>query len=216
VLANLFTIGALISSLVYIATLNTAHDRLRYVLKPLTTALIAGIALSIPTPVSDLYRWLIVLGLIWSLAGDVFLMLPDDRPFAFVFGLASFLVAHLFYIGAYRTRGDFGLTWWLALPYLAYVVTLLYLLWPQIGSLRIPVIVYGAVLGVMGWQAAELWLHWADLSALAAMVGAVLFILSDSTLALNKFRGPIPQSSVIVMSTYWAAQLLLAWSVRGS
>jgi uncharacterized membrane protein YhhN len=44
----------------------------------------------------------------------------------------------------------------------------------------------------------------------------VLFILSDSTLALNKFRSPIPQSSVIVMSTYWAAQLLLAWSVRGS
>ena len=52
-------------------------------------------------------------------------------------------------------------------------------------------------------------------SALAAMLGAVLFLLSDSTLALNKFRAPVNQSSVIVMSTYWAAQLLIAWSVRG-
>ena len=81
--------------------------------------------------------------------------------------------------------------------------------------MRIPVAVYAAVLMVMGWQAAEMWLGWRDWSALAAMFGAVLFLLSDSTLALDKFRAPIAQSSVIVMSTYWAAQLLIAWSVRG-
>jgi uncharacterized membrane protein YhhN len=67
---------------------------------------------------------------------------------------------------------------------------------------------------VMGWQAAEMWLRWSDLSALAAMLGAIFFMLSDSTLALNKFRAPVYQSSVVIMSTYWAAQLLIAWSVR--
>jgi uncharacterized membrane protein YhhN len=91
---------------------------------------------------------------------------------------------------------------------------LIYLLWPTIGNMRIPVIIYGAVLMVMGWQAAEMWVRWSDLSALAAMLGAILFMLSDSTLALNKFRAPIRQSAIIIMSTYWAAQLLIAWSVR--
>ena len=213
-LANILTVAALISSLVYIGTMGNHEgtDRLHYVLKPLTTLLIAGIAFVIPVPVSDTYRWLVILGLLLSLAGDVFLMLPDDRYF--IFGLASFLVAHLFYIGAYRSRGGFGFTWWLALVYLAYAVTLVYLLWPTIADVRIPVIVYAAVLMVMGWQAAEMWITWSDLSALAAMLGGIFFLLSDSTLALNKFRAPIRQSSIIVMSTYWAAQLLIAWSVR--
>ena len=213
-LANVLTVAALISSLVYIASLGngTGADRLHYVLKPLTTVLIAGIAFAIPAPISDTYRWLVILGIMLSLAGDLFLMLPDDRYF--IFGLASFLVAHLFYIGAYRSRGDFGFTWWLALLYLAYTAALLYLLWPAIAAVRIPVIVYASVLMVMGWQAAEMWLRWSDLSALAAMLGAILFLLSDSALALNKFRAPIRQSSIVVMSTYWAAQLLIAWSVR--
>jgi uncharacterized membrane protein YhhN len=183
------------------------------VLKPLTTLLIAGIALAVETPLPGFYRWLVVAGLLCSLAGDVFLMLPGERNF--VPGLASFLVAHLLFIAAYRTRGDFGFTWWLAALYLAYTAALLYLLWPHIGAVRIPVVIYAAVLMVMGWQAAEMWLAWRDWSALAAMLGAVLFLLSDSTLALNKFRAPIAQSSVIIMSTYWAAQLLIAWSVRG-
>jgi uncharacterized membrane protein YhhN len=177
-LANVLTVAALISSMVYIATLHdgAGTDRLHYVLKPLTTLLVAGIAYAIPVPISDTYRWLVILGLIVSLAGDVFLMLPDDRYF--IFGLASFLVAHLFYIGAYRSRGGFGFTWWLALLYLAYTAALIYLLWPSIVDVRIPVIVYAAVLMVMGWQAAEMWLRWSDLSALAAMLGAIFFMLS--------------------------------------
>ena len=178
----------------------------------LTLGLLAGIALAIETPLSPLYRWLVIVGLLCSLAGDVFLMLPGERYF--IFGLAAFLLAHLFYIAAWRSRGDFGFTWWLALLYVAYMVTLLYLLWPHIDATRIPVIVYAAVLMVMGWQAAELWLTWRDWSALAAMLGAVLFMLSDSTLAVNKFGTPMAQSSVIVMSTDWAAQLLIAGSVR--
>ena len=212
-IANLLTIAALAGSLVYIATVRNEPDRLHYLVKPLTTLLIAGIALAIPTPVSGLYRSLVFAGLLASLAGDIFLMLPGERYFAP--GLVSFLLAHLLYITAWRSRGDFDFTWWLLLLYGTYCAALIYLLWPSVGSLRIPVVVYAAVLMVMGWQAAEMWLTWRDWSALAAMAGAVLFLLSDSALALNKFRSPIAQSSVIVMSTYWAAQLLIAWSVRG-
>src|SRR5690606_41962032 len=74
-----------------------------YLFKPLTTVLILLLALLASPPVTPAYQWLIVLGLLFSLAGDVFLMLPRDR---FVAGLVSFLIAHLFYIAAFAQQAD--------------------------------------------------------------------------------------------------------------
>ena len=74
--------------------------------------------------------------------------------------------------------------------------------------------IYALVLGVMGWQAAEQWWLLRDGSALLAMVGALLFMLSDAALALNKFRAPTPHRDLIVMTTYYGALLLIAWSVQ--
>lgn len=202
--------AAIISGVAYILATYGAAPWLRYTLKPLTTLLILALALSFTNPISPLYRTLIAVGIAFSLAGDVFLMLPQNT---FVFGLVSFLIAHLFYIFAYRSVSGFHFTWWLALPYMLYGFFMLYLLWPHVGDLRIPVIVYAAVLMIMGWQAAEQWWQVRDTSMLLAMVGAILFILSDTTLALNKFRAPVPQRDLIIMSTYYSAQFLIAWSV---
>ena len=202
--------AAVISSVAYIAMTYGGPLWLRYLLKPLTTLLILAVAASFADPISTLYRTLIIAGIAFSLAGDVFLMLPQNT---FVFGLVSFLIAHIFYIFAYRSVSGFHLTWWLALPYVVYGFFMIYLLWPHVGALRIPVIIYAAVLMIMGWQAAEQWWHVRDTSMLLAMVGALLFILSDTTLALNKFRAPVPQRDLIIMSTYYAAQFLIAWSV---
>ena len=105
------------------------------------------------------------------------------------------------------------MTLWLLALYGMYTGALLYLLWPHVGDLRVPVFIYGLVLMVMGWQAAEQWWALRDTSALLAMVGAALFMISDSALALNRFRGGIPQPDLIIMSTYYGAQLLIAWSV---
>jgi len=202
---------AIVAGCIYIWTTYAGTDWQRHLFKPLTTVLILGVALAIAAPISELYRWLVVAGILFSLAGDIFLMLPQDR---FIWGLASFLIAHLFYIAAYSLRTGFHLTWWILAIYLAYVAVLLYLLWPHVGAVRIPVVVYGLVLAVMGWQAAEQWWQLQDLSALLAMAGAILFLLSDSTLAFNKFRAAVPHASLIIMSTYYGAQLLIAWSVE--
>ncbi len=71
---------------------------LHYACKPLATVLILWLALGAAAPGSSRYRWLVGAGLAASLAGDVFLMLPGDW---FVFGLASFLLAHLCYVVAF-------------------------------------------------------------------------------------------------------------------
>ena len=202
--------AAIISGGVYIWAARAGSPTLRYIFKPLTTVLILALALLLPDEVSPLYRTLIAVGILFSLGGDIFLMLPRD---AFVWGLASFLVAHLFYIAAYISRAGLQMNWLLLAPFVLYVAVLLYLLLPHTGVVRVPVILYAVVLMAMGWQAAALWWAVRDTAALLAMAGALLFIASDSILALDKFRAPIPQRDLLIMSTYYGALLLIAWSV---
>lgn len=204
------TLAAIISGGGYIWAARAGSPIQRYIFKPLTTVLILLLALALPDAVSPLYRVLIAVGILFSLGGDIFLMLPRD---AFVWGLLSFLIAHLFYIGAYVSRAGWQLNWLLLAPFILYVAGLLYLLLPQAGAMRIPVMLYALVLMTMGWQAAALWAVMRDIATLLAMVGALLFIASDSILALDKFRAPIPQRDLLIMSTYYGALLLIAWSV---
>ena len=181
-----------------------------YLFKPLTTTLILVLALATPSPVSSAYQTAVVLGLLFSLAGDVFLMLPSDR---FVAGLASFLVAHLCYIAAFLPAADGAMSAWALLPFLLYGAVLLRVLWPHLGRLAGPVLLYSATLLVMGWQAAEQHLALHTAGTLAALVGAMLFVVSDSLLAFNRFVRPFRAAQPVVLSTYFAAQWLIALSV---
>ncbi|MCB0156555.1 MAG: hypothetical protein KDD83_00360, partial [Caldilineaceae bacterium] len=76
-------------------------------------------------------------------------------------------------------------------------------------------LVYMAVILVMGWQALARWLTLGTLAAGLAAVGALLFVISDSVLALDRFRGRFVMARLLVLSTYFAAQWLIAWSVGG-
>lgn len=180
-----------------------------YVFKPLTTVLILALAAT-AEPVSRGYQALVCIGLLFSLAGDVFLMLPRDR---FVAGLASFLVAHLFYAAAFAPR-PVRLVAPLVLALLvAYGMVLLRALWPRLGRLRAPVAVYAAALLVMAWQAAARWAVLDTTPALLAALGAALFVVSDSVLAWERFRRRHAHGQAVVLGTYFAAQWLIASSV---
>lgn len=181
-----------------------------YVFKPLTTVLILAVAVAAPAPVSSFYRAAVVVGLLFSLAGDVFLMLPGDR---FVAGLVAFLLAHLCYAAAFGSTVDLTVSPVALAPFLLYGIVLVRLLWPHLGRLRIPVIIYASVLLVMGWMAAEQRLALADGRTLLALVGAGLFVASDSVLAWNRFVRRFHPSQAVVLSTYFAAQWLIALSV---
>ena len=181
-----------------------------YVFKPLTTTLILGVALSAPEPISSIYQLAIALGLLLSLAGDIFLMLPSDR---FTFGLISFLLAHLCYVAAFASFGEPPWSPWAAAPFVAYGLVLLSLLWRHLGRYRAAVVVYASVLLVMGWQATEQYLAVAETRALVALGGAVLFVISDSALAWNRFARRFRLAQALVLSTYFAAQWLIAVSV---
>ncbi len=179
-----------------------------YLFKPLTTLLIILLALLSPAqPDTPAYKWLIVAGLILCLAGDVFLMLP---PHYFIAGLGSFLAGHWFYIAAFVAAGT-QFTWWL-LPLLIYGGLIYALLHRHLGKMRAPVTIYMIFILLMAWLALGRPWQPGNFSAALAGAGALLFVLSDSLLALDRFRQKFRAARVLVLSTYWVAQWLIALS----
>src|SRR5262249_51514549 len=187
--------------------------RLAGLLKPLPIALFALMAWQDPS-LGGPYSTLVAAGLVCSMVGDVCLLAPDG----FVAGLASFLVAHLFYIAAFAGGSHAGRAEVAVLaPFLAVAVLLTAVLWRRAGPLRWPVTAYVAVICAMGWQAARR--AGAPLtpepSGVLALTGALLFMTSDGLLAFARFARPFRGGDAAVMLTYYAAQALIALSSAG-
>jgi uncharacterized membrane protein YhhN len=153
----------------------------------------------------------VLAGLACSLAGDV-LLIPQGL---FVWGLVAFLIAHLCYLYAF-TRGVRLFAHRapvLAVAAIAGVV--LAVLWPRLpDALRGPVLAYVAMLGSMTAQAQVRARVLGDPGARLAAWGGALFLCSDALLAFDRFHTPIPWAGLWVLATYWAAQTLIAMSLR--
>lgn len=199
---------------------------LHWIAKPLATLLIAAMAFrsadrwsAADTPSAHrTYARAILLGMAFSCIGDIALMLPFD---AFVPGLIAFLLAHVCYIVAFRAGFRAGRGMLFAAALLAVFAGInLAGLWPLLpNDLRIPVVVYVVVLALMATLAlARAWMKnaatpSAPTSARWAAIGAVLFVISDSVLAWDRFGGGLPAATLCVLSTYYAAQYCIARSV---
>ena len=206
-------LAAALSGAVSIVAFQTGPWLLAAITKATTTILI--IVYAARRNSGDAYARAISLGLIASLAGDVFLLWPNQ---GFLPGLVSFLVAHLLYLYAFTggLRRSFALA--PAIGYAIFAAVALGFLWGDVpGALRLPVVVYVIALVAMAAMAASMALRSGArdiaFSRMAAL-GAGLFVLSDTTLAFNKFAGPIALANVVVLTTYWLAQWLIAYSVR--
>ena len=181
-----------------------------YIFKPLTMICIILIALRATDPPSALYKYLIICGLFCSLIGDVFLMLPSDR---FVHGLISFLAAHLFYIAAFSYEGGRAFSAWQAIPFLIYGGLMLRILLPSLGKMKLPVMLYMLAILIMGWRALSRMLETQAEGSALALLGALMFIASDSILALDWFKGHFHSAPFLILSTYFIAQWLIALSI---
>ncbi|MGQ0530945.1 MAG: lysoplasmalogenase [Panacagrimonas sp.] len=183
-----------------------------YVLKPLTTVLVLGAALS-ASAADPHYRLWVALALVFSICGDI--ALTRSGPLAFVIGLGSFLVAHGLFVWAFWSPNLHLPPAWSLLPVAAGLGFFIWLL-PQTADLRIPVTVYGLALMAMCLVAAARAEWRADVSGMLAAAGAVIFLVSDSALAVNQFRGQYRRAQLLILSTYWLAVSLLAASVQNS
>lgn len=158
-------------------------------------------------------RRAVLAALFFSTLGDVFLMLPHD-PF-FLPGLASFLIAHLCYIAGFRSLTGWKSgylkehVWWIAL-FACFPLALLSFLWPGIpAGMRVPVALYGTVITTMALSVLNLNGRLAVTTFRSLMTGALLFVASDSLLALSLFGQPFDGQRIAVMSTYILGQWFL-------
>jgi len=205
----LLSLLALISAiLTIIFDLNGSETGL-YIFKPISIFLILMITVVSIKPPSVRYRQAIIAGLIFSLAGDVVLVIPQDL---FLIGLIFFLIAHLCYIGAFVSVGGFYRSFWGALPFLLAGIFLTIVLWPDLGEMRMPALIYLVIILVMAWQALGQWRQSGESRALLAFIGALLFVFSDLALAVNKFANPFDMAALVVLGTYYPAQWLIALS----
>ena len=195
-------------------------DRLEYAAKPAVLALLTAAAAVLPGSHTDLVdrKWWFVAALAFCLLGDVLLMLPRDL---FIPGLVSFLVGHvLFVVGllqppsppgsppfAFSTTG-LVVASLVAVAYGAVPATVIFrsLARDGLGGLIAPVAVYLVAILTMAVLAA-------NVGVPAAAVGAALFVVSDTVLALNRFVRPLPHGDVAVHVTYHVAQVLLVVSL---
>ncbi len=204
-----FAIVTAISALMAIvADWNERRHFTFYFLKPLTTLFIIGMAATVPEGDA---RALMLLALVLSLVGDICLMFQGQAWF--VGGLASFLMAHLAFIPALLHGVDSpalplwsaGIVVW-GLGFFAWLL-------PKTGSLKPAVLLYGTVLMAMALAAAARWNVAPSDAARLALIGALLFVVSDSSLAVRKFVGPYYGAQALILSTYWSAIGLMAYSL---
>lgn len=151
-----------------------------------------------------------ILALVFSFFGDVFL-LNKDFTF-FIAGLLSFLIAHFFYISiVYKMlqKVSFNQLSKAILPNSIILIVLLNVLFPGLGVLKIPVIIYALTLCSFSTVALLYYFQNKTRQGLLILAGAFLFVISDSVLALNMFYKAYSFFPLLIMSTYLVAQFLI-------
>lgn len=154
-------------------------------------------------------RWY-VMALFFSFLGDVLLL---DKTNLFLFGIASFLITQLVYIYIFSkgllisSKSD---KFKALAPFLLFFMVLITVLAPGLKNFLIPVVVYGIAISLFGSVSLLKHLVERDKASQLLLAGAVLFIISDSLIALNKFHEPQVYYPVAIMLTYSIAQYLIA------
>lgn len=188
----------------YVFFIDPINPSLVMVFKLLPMILIISLAILTKAENIISYKTLVIIGLIFCAFGDYTLQW-------FIIGLICFLIGHLFYIRAFLTTNETPVPILITVCLSLYgAIMIIWIGWTLIQDsntiLAMAVFTYMIVILVMGWTSFKT-------GSKLAIVGALLFIISDSILAINKFMFPVDYSHQLIMSTYYGAQILIALSI---
>ncbi len=209
-------IPVLALSVVVLIRAEFQHKRkIVYIAKPLSTLLVIAIAmLSFGLPTHEwTFSVLIIFGLLFCFGGDVALMFQKSAK-AFRVGLVFFLIGHIVYSTVFVMFGVFSMWDILAVGLLlAAGIGFYRLIRPNLGAMKVPVILYMLIISIMVDLAVGMLANPAvgKTQGLLVFFGAVLFYLSDVILAANRFWKPWRYHR-ISLALYYAGQLLIALS----
>jgi len=158
------------------------------------------------------YSRLIICGLTFASIGDILLVWKE--PY-FILGILAFSLAHIMYTIAF----GFETAHWIAGFCLGIFAICFWLYVSQYlkGVMVKAVLVYACIISTMLWRAIARIDQMSDLNdswtKICSCVGAILFTISDISIALSVFVGKLIWSNQIIMSTYYLAQFGIAFSV---
>lgn len=189
----------LLAVLLYMGGLFSELDFL-WLLKVLPIAVLGMAALKLQ---ASTIRTILLWAIFFSACGD--LLLAFD---GFIYGVGAFLLAQLCYGFIFKFHWlSISRRWPMSVLLVIVMATMAWLLLPKLGNLQLAVLAYLCVIGLMGLLAVQ-----SSFATRWAVVGALVFIVSDSLIAINKFLYPVPFESYWIMSTYYAAQFMLVSS----
>jgi uncharacterized membrane protein YhhN len=179
--------------------------------KPVATA---SLLLIVGPPPTNTLETLVAIGILFSIVGDAFLVAEGDR--AFFAGTSAFLTAQVLYASAFwALRAPDRPVAPVALVVVVVSALLVANLWRPAGALRPAVAVYGVAITLMvGTALGTIGGPMPHLAALCAAWGAILFYISDATVAWTKFKRPIKHASFVTMGVYWLGQIGIALAAR--
>lgn len=158
---------------------------------------------------------ILLTALLFSWIGDIILMFADKGELYFIFGLVAFLFSHIIYILVFnkQIKTEIHTNKFVFLAgigvVLVYLIAMLSILLPSLGELKVPVIAYAIIISTMLLFAFEGSLYWQNPANIYILLGAIIFVASDSFLAINKFYTTLPLASFWIMTTYLIAQFCI-------
>jgi len=188
------------------------NESLLFITKPLLMPLLAIYLLLQTKAINSGLKVWIFLALFFSWAGDMFLLFEERSSNFFLWRLSAFFVAQVCYIVFFhniRMREYIRGNALLLLLVIVYYSVLISVLSPYLGKMTLAVRIYGVVLSFMVMLAMHTMLGKNKRAALWMTMGAILFVVSDSLLAFNKFFAAFNNAGLIIMLTYGLAQLFI-------
>ncbi|WP_342513475.1 lysoplasmalogenase [Sporosarcina sp. FSL K6-1522] len=201
---KLLLTAIIMMGIIYIFFIPADPVSFKIFMKLIPMALIILYAMTMTPVFSRTYKQIITLGLFVC-------MIADGVIYWFMMGLITFFIGHIFYIVGFRHMGQKSVPVWAAIPLLLYGAGMaVWIAGLQFAAgqlvLGIAIIAYIGIILTMGWMAIRTRMK-------LAIIGALLFMLSDSILAIDRFVFALPYRDALVMVSYYAAQTLIAASI---
>lgn len=175
----------------------------------MTTIFVLALALIHGDKEHKKYSRLIFVGLVFCLVGDVCLLDSEQ----FIWGLASFLVSHVLFSEAFRSFEGIKMNFKL-LGVLVIIGALIFLyLYDDLGEFLVPAAVYMVAIIYMSWTGINLASSKVYHRARYIPLAAVLFLLSDTVIAIERFKSASHLFGIVILLTYWASITLISESI---
>lgn len=201
---NLLVTAIIAMGIIYIFFIPHNPVGFKIFMKLIPMALIILFALTTKSMVSAPYKRIVIAGLFVC-------MIADGVIYWFLAGLATFFIGHIFYIFAFRHASRKPVPKWAAALLILFGIGMaVWIAGSQFSAgefiLGSAIVAYILVILFMGWMAIRTRLK-------LAIIGALLFMFSDSVLAIDRFVYDIPYRDAFVMVTYYGAQVFIAASI---